>query len=256
MVYWIIVVTAARLVIFLRPSQGTLPNLLAVLVVTMLSLLSFGDAFNRTAGRLGVALSFGLGAAAAWRMRGPKAEAIGRLLTNAALLAAYRATVTIDARSLLELEVLLAALRVTALAARTLGRADEQTATFGWLEAVALLIAVWSSLALTLNRMEWHLLYLFFAPAFVERHVVFFLPFIVGRYALPLVLARRLLAEVRPPGQEGAWRASFGALGVKVASLVLITAGYAIFNPTNEPFLMAVQNVLSLSPLSLALLAP
>jgi len=256
MVYWIVLVTIARLVIFLRPSRGLIPNFVAVVVVTVMSLLSFGDAFDTTAARLGATLAFTLGAVAFHRRRGPHARSLAQMLTNAALLAAYRATVSIDARSLLELEVLLAALRATALVGLRLGRLEDRSAWMAWLEALALLVATWSGLALTLHRLEWHLLYVFFKPAFVERHVILFLPFIIGRYALPLVVARRLLAETRPPGADRTWQASFGALGLKLGSAVSIVAGYAIFDPTNEPFSMAVQNVLSLSPLALALLAP
>src|SRR5262249_7046794 len=122
-------------------------------------------------------------------------------------------TVAIEARALLELEVLLAALRLTALASNALGRPEEGAAATSWLEAMAILVAAWSTLAFSLHRLEWHLLYVFFAPGFVVRHAGWFLPIIVGRYALPYMIARRLLSDTRGPSTPSAWHTGLGLLG-------------------------------------------
>jgi hypothetical protein len=79
------------------------------------------------------------------------------------------------------------------------------------------------------------------------------LPLMVGRYAIPLILARRVLAAARPPEIGSTWWSSAGALAVKLATLTLVTAGSAVFDPTTEPFSGAVQNLLALSVLALAL---
>ena len=165
----------------------------------------------------------------------------------------YRATVALDERNLLQLELLLAALRLSALAAAALGRAEDRRWFAAWLEAMAVIVAAWTSLALTLHRLEWSFLYRFLAPPVVEARVGWLLPLILARYALPLVVARRLLAETRPPDAASTWRPAAGALALKLATLVLLTTGAAILDPTSEPFRGAVQNVLTLSPLALAL---
>jgi hypothetical protein len=90
-------------------------------------------------------------------------------------------------------------------------------------------------------------------PPVVEARVGWLLPLILARYAIPLVVARRLLADSRPPELGSTWRPAAGALALKLGTLVLMTIGSAILNPTSEPFRGAVQNVLTLSILALAL---
>jgi hypothetical protein len=248
--YWIVAGTIARLVIFLRPSRGVVHVAVGLALVSVLSLISFGDGVGQEPCLTLAAL---LGATALATRT--SARPLSAMLTNAALLVAYRATVVLDERTFLELEVLLAALRLTALATARLAPADEGRSSAVWLQAMALIVAAWGTLALTLHRLEWHVLYRLFPPAFVALHAGLFGPIIVARYALPLVIARRLLGETRALDGTGAWRAGWGALGLKLGTLVLIVAGYAVLDPTGEPYLMAVQNLLSLSPLVLAFVA-
>jgi len=174
-------------------------------------------------------------------------------LGTAALLMLYRATVVLDERNLLQLELLLAALVLTSRAARALGRAEDRRWFARWLESIALLVAAWTTLALTLHRLEWRFLYDFLDPPVIEARVGWLLPLILARYALPLVVARRLLAGARADEVGSTWRASAGALAVRLAALVLMTAGSAILDPSSEPFRGAVQNVLTVSVLALAL---
>jgi hypothetical protein len=200
--------------------------------------------------RLAAAALLGAGALAA-RRRGPRD--VTSVLTNVALLMAWRATVALEERAFLQLEILLAALRLTALAGGALAREQDRRAFSAWLEALALIVAAWTTLALTLHRLEWAVLYRFFPADVVERHVGLFLPVIAGRYALPLVLARRLLAEARPESRSS-WRAAAGAMTAKVATLSLVVVGSAVLDPASEPFMGAVQGLLTFSVLALALI--
>jgi hypothetical protein len=201
--------------------------------------------------RLSAAAALSVIAAAASRRASTRAAA--SVLTNAALLIAYRGSVVLDERIFLQLELMLAALRLSMLLGRALLETQQARALTVWLEAMALLVTAWSTLALTLYRMEWRILYSFFAPGFVEGHVGLLLPLIVGRYALPLVLARRLIAEARPPAAPSSWRGAFAAAGAKTATLVLFAAGYAVADPTSDLFVQAVMNVLTFSTPLLAL---
>jgi hypothetical protein len=249
--FWVVLSVGVRAVLFVRPERGRFATLVGLAVVALLSVVSFGGALAGAPVRLAVAV--GLAAAAIAARRHARTRAAASILVNAALLLAFRATVVLDERVFLQLELLLAGLRVTMLVGRVLGRAEDGPSLAAWLEAMALLVTAWSTLALTLYRLEWHILYEFFAPATVEQRIGLFLPVIVGRYALPLVLARRLLAEARPPGDGGAWRAAFGVAAGKTASLVLIASGYAIYDPTSELFTQAIMNVLTFSVPLLAL---
>jgi hypothetical protein len=259
--YWIIISAAAKLVLFVRPRREGPVNVAAIALVAMFSLVSFGGLWPSPFARLAAAAFLtsaafavrGLATRAGTRAQQHVWEGFASIFATAALLMLYRATVVLEERSFLQLELLLAALRLSSLAATALARPRERRWFAGWLEAMAVLVAAWTTLALTLHRLEWSILYRFLSPPAVEAHVVWLLPVIVGRYVIPLVLARRLLAEARPIGVGSTWPAASGALGVKLATLVLMTAGSAILNPASEPFRGAVQAVLTLSVLALAL---
>ena len=259
MVYWIVVSTGARLVIFLRPRRGVVANVLGLALVALFSVLSFGDLPPAPTARLAVVGVLGGAALAmtAWARRtldpeGP-VPAIAAMLANATLLLAYRSTVVLGERTFLQMELLLAALVLTARAGVALGRREDRPSFAAWLEGMALVVAAWSTLALTLSRLEWKIFYTFFPPLFVEHHVGLLLPAIVGRYALPLILARRLLAEATPDAVGSTWRRSAGLMTIKMTALLLGVVGAAVLDPSSEPFVAAVQCVLTFSVLSLAL---
>lgn len=261
--YWILISLVAKLVIFVRPKRGVVVNLTAGALAVFFTLVSFGDLLPSAPAQLAVACFLG---SAAWIARGisTRAVALGRpagtagslylALGTAALMMLYRATVVLEERTLLEMEILFAALRLTSLVGRILSAERDQRWFAAWLEGIALLVTVWSTLALTLNRLEWAILYRFFEPVDVMHHVGWLMPIILGRYAIPLIIARRLLAESRPPDARGTWRAATALLTFKLATMILMVIGSGILDPSNEPFRTAVQSVVTLSVLALALL--
>jgi hypothetical protein len=258
MSYWIIVSTFARLVLFVRPSRGSIVNAVAIAVVSLFTLLSFGGVLHTQGGRL-LATVVLAGAALATRQRAARdgadstAAAVSAILSNAALLMAYRGSVILGERTFLQMEILLAAIVLTARVDRVLGRPQDRRSFTIWLEAMAIIVAAWSTLALTLYRLDWKVFYYFFPALFVEHHVGLLLPAIIGRYALPLVLARRLLADASPDAGGSTWRAGASLMIFKVSTLVLAIIGSAVLDPASEPFMAAVQCVLTLSVMSLAL---
>jgi hypothetical protein len=225
--------------------------------------VAFGDLLPSPPAQLAAACFLGSGA---WIARGLSTRAVARgqrpgpagslylALGTAALMLLYRATVVLEERTLLEMEILFAALRLSALVGTALGDRRDQRWFAAWLEGAALLVTVWSTLALTLNRLEWAILYRFFEPVDVMHHVGWLMPIILGRYAIPLIIARRLLAEARPADSRGTWRAACAMLVGKLATLVLMVIGSGILDPSNEPFRIAVQGVVTVSVLALALL--
>jgi hypothetical protein len=261
--YWIVLSLLARLVIFVRPGKSAAVNVTAVLLSLFFTLVSFGDLLPSGPAQLAAACFM---ASAAWIARGistrdvlrgrPPGTAAGLYLAlgSGALLLFYRATVVLEERTLLEMEILLAALRLSAIVGKTLGAERDRRWFAVWLEAAALLVAVWSTLALTLNRLEWAILYRFFEPTAVMHHVGWLMPVILFRYAIPLILARRLLAEAQPPDARGTWRAACVILTARLATLVLMVIGMGVLDPSNEPFRTAVQSVVTVSVLALALL--
>ncbi len=258
MTYWIAVTTIARVVIFIRPRRGPIVNALGFVLVGLFSVTSFGDVLASQASRLvaaGVLTVLALVAHGRARRPGAGANAsvVAALLGNAALLMGYRASVQLGERTFLQMELLLAALVVTSRVNLVLGRPEDRRAFTIWLEAMALFVAAWSTLALTLHRLEWKVFYHFFPALFVEHHVGLLLPAIIGRYALPLVLARRLVAETSAEEQGSSWRAAAGLTIFRVTVLLLGVVGSAVLDPASDPFMTAVQCLLTFSVLSLAL---
>jgi hypothetical protein len=256
MTYWIAVSTLARLAIFVRPRRGAVVNVLAFAMVALFSVLSFGDVLTTQPSRLGATAVLAVFAIAT-RAR---AHQVGRdsavgaaatILSNAAILMAYRASVILGERTFLQMELLLGALVVSARVNSTLGRPEDRRSFTIWLEGMAIVIAAWSTLALTLHRLEWKVFYNFFPALFVEHHVGWLLPAIVGRYALPLVLARRLIAENSAGG--GTWRDAAALTTFRIATLLLGVVGSAVLDPASEPFMAAVQCLLTFSVLGFAL---
>ncbi|HVZ74126.1 MAG TPA: hypothetical protein VHJ20_17225 [Polyangia bacterium] len=257
--YWIAISTAARLVIFARPRHGIGVNVLAVAFVALFSLVSFGDVLPTQSSKLIVSALLLIAALVARlyvRRAGPDSAggAIAAMLANAGLLLTFRGSVILGERTMLQMELLMAAVVLTATVDRALGRREDRRAFTVWLEAVCLFIAAWSTLALTLGRLEWKVFYNFFPALFVEHHVGLLLPGIVGRYALPLVLARRLLAE-SSLDVRSTWHPAAGVMGFKVTALALGLIGSAILDPASEPFLHAVQCLLTFSVLALAFIS-
>jgi hypothetical protein len=106
----------------------------------------------------------------------------------------------------------------------------------------AFFAAGWVSFAWTVHQLEWGFLYDWLSAAFVERQVLWLLPLILGRYALPLVAARRLLAReladassVYPHGLVRL------LVGGKVLSLLLWAYGIAYVTVASDLYLEAVQ---------------
>jgi len=261
--YWIAITAAAKLVIFARPRRGVLANVVAVGLVAVFTSISFGNFLPSSPSKLAAAaflacgtfLARGIADFAASRGRSSvTASALASVLGTAALLMLYRATVVLEERSFLEMEILLAALCLTSWMGQALGRAEDRAWFANWLDVMAVLVAAWTTLALTLHRLEWAILYRFLEPTAVMVHVGWLLPIILGRYAIPLVVARRLLTDTRPPGSPSTWWAVCATLMTKLATLVLMTVGCAVLDPTNEPFRSVIQNVVTLSVLSLALI--
>ena len=246
--FWIVLATGARCVIFVRPQRGVSFNVVALAMIGAAGRSSRSAASCRRSRRRLAAAAL-LGALAVATRKTP----VALPLTNAALLMAFRGAVVLDERVLLQLEVLLAALRVCQLVVDVLAAPGARKAWALWLEAMALVVSAWSTLALTLHRLEWRFLYDFVSPPVVERRIGLFLPLILARYAIPLVLARRLLSEARAPESGSTWRGAVGVAGAKLVTLTLVATGYGLFDPTNELFTEAVQNVLTFSVPLLAL---
>jgi hypothetical protein len=105
---------------------------------------------------------------------------------------------------------------------------------------LALVLAGWVTVAWTLHLYEWKVLYSWFPAAFLEEQALLFIPFINGRYILPVLMARMLLREgfvrVGDYPRDTVWT----ALGVKVVSLTCIVTGIGFVMADSEVYLEAL----------------
>ena len=186
------------------------------------------------------AVALGLAAWLRWRRKGTDEEsAPARLLVIAGGLTLVHATVHVPPDRALWLDAFLAA---AVLSARVLRRTTPPALLAGGRALLLLLgltAAGWTSLTWTVQPLEWNFLYTWFPARAVESAVWLFLPAILARYAIALWLWRRLVdAELGPP--DRASRAlGIAVMGLKVAALVLLTAGLGLWLPTSDVYLEA-----------------
>ncbi len=107
-----------------------------------------------------------------------------------------------------------------------------------FLHLMALGFAGWMTLSWTFQSLEWLQSYDWFEAVFVESNVILFVPLIVLKYALPVVIVRQpLRAVLGPPNHPLLW----SAVMVKAGVLLLVTLGIAAHLPNTGVYLESIQ---------------
>ncbi|MFI5307264.1 MAG: alkaline phosphatase family protein [Polyangiales bacterium] len=138
-------------------------------------------------------------------------------------------------------DCLLAALVVSGWLAAELCAPAARDSAYALLLLLALFAAGWIGLSWTVHRLEWSFLYGWLSAPFVERHVAWLLPLILVRYALPLLVARALLAEQLGPLAPAGRQLVTLLAGAKVLSLLLLTTGIAYADTASDVYLESAQ---------------
>jgi hypothetical protein len=118
----------------------------------------------------------------------------------------------------------------------------------------AVFAAGWVAFAWTTHWLEWRFLYDWWGAAFVEDHVGWFIPLIVARFAIPVLLARVLLAEGFDDGAPYPRREVWFLVGVKVLTVLLFTCGIGLVSVESDSYLEAAEETGIWTALSAGLL--
>ena len=134
-------------------------------------------------------------------------------------------------------------------------RIRDQATAYPFLLLTGLIVVGWTGLGWTFHRFEWGYLYDWIDAGFVEEKAALFLIPIAGRYLIPMVVVRVLLAEVFE-GQPYPQRVVNLLAGLKTLSLVLIMWGMAGLLLRSEVFAEAMQQTSLWLLLSAVLFVP
>ncbi|MHC4948331.1 MAG: alkaline phosphatase family protein [Planctomycetota bacterium] len=110
-----------------------------------------------------------------------------------------------------------------------------------FLLVLAVMATGWCTIAWTFHRLEWGILYDWFDAAYIEWNVGLFLPAIVLRYCLPLMIFRLLLAETVGPRDPYPQRAALLVTGGKALAVCLVACGMGCHRVRSDVYLEAVQ---------------
>jgi hypothetical protein len=234
----------AKLVVFMPPREQLQQRRAASVVGILAALLLSAVQLGMVANAVQLLGALALLAASAWLRHRDKHGALAGSVCVTALLLLHHYAVRVPVNAYYWQDCLLGALVLSARLVRTLP-APARRHAHALLLFFAFFASGWVNLAWTLHRLEWRVLYDFWSAAFVERHVAAFAPLLIGRFALPLLAARVLLArELEVAAEAGTPRAldlAWLFAGSKVASLMFWSYGIAFVSVASDVYLEAVQ---------------
>jgi hypothetical protein len=171
-----------------------------------------------------------------------------------ALIAWFFFSVQMLATQRLQMLMLLAALRLSLEIVREVVVSPQQSKSHEqFLLLMGCLFSGWVTLGWSLHELEWKILYQFFPPSVVENQVVYFLPIIVLRYAVPVVICRLVLALDVAKGALRDNNFLKQVMASKFISLGVVAIALAEYNPHSNVYLEAIQQLCIWVVIALAL---
>jgi hypothetical protein len=164
---------------------------------------------------------------------------LSQVVSLAALFAAYFYFIRVSVYTRQMAEALFAALVLSAMFVSRIP--NRRNARHGqiFLLIMGVLVSGWATLAWTAHRLEWGFLYEWMRADLVEKHVGLLSPLLLGRFAIPVLIARMILRERVAEGVSG--RAALRLVGVKVLGLAMLLAGIGYISALSNVYLEAVE---------------
>jgi hypothetical protein len=252
---WVVAVLVAKLIIFARWRVPHWLKPLGVIAAYEIQRVHFGD-WHPTAGEY-LAMIVGLAATGALAPRWLEAESareLRRVCWLWAMYLGYYYAIRIPNDHYMWADFFFAALVLSARLARRTAAPRELRHHYAMLMLLSVVVAGWVTVAWTLHMFEWGVVYDWFPAAFVEENALLFVPIINGRYLIPVLMARLLLAEQLGDRQAYPSGHVWTAAGAKVVSLALILTGIGYAIADSEVYLESIQEAACLAVFVVALL--
>lgn len=166
----------------------------------------------------------------------------------------FLCVIRVSAQAHFTADCLLAALTLAARAIPDNASKSTRLSHAVFLGVMGVIAAGWIQFSWGVSQLEWHFLYDFWDGALVERKAAWFVPIILMRYALVVVLFLLVIGSELPLAAQAAHPWVFGVIGLKVVTLVALTMGLGAHHASSGVYLEGVQQTGVLLGLGLGLL--
>ena len=203
----------------------------------------------------GVILHYSGSSFTKWNKSVPQKERT--YLKNVSILAflslLYYYTIRIPGEYYLWADLLMAAVFFAGLFVKKYAEKSIRPSAHSYLLLLSVIIGGWMTLAWTLHNLEWFFLYDWVPEAILEKYILLFLPFLVLRFMIPVIMISFILKQFFREKISFSRKQVIFLGGLKLISLVFIFYGIGV-NSSSNIFFEGIQEAVIFMILLFALL--